>query len=163
LIHHFKRFQQSVFRFRPKTNFRPKPPTLSPKAFHSNLGLRPTPKGFTTLLAFGSNLNRRHHCQQVALAAEKAERDRADRFKDLETQAESAVKIEEAKEAAARNASLEAQDWAKKEEVALAVAQTRLEEAHAQEERQLDRMHAAEERANISRTVADSALAQLQV
>jgi hypothetical protein len=99
----------------------------------------------------------------VALAAEKAERDRADRFKDLEIQAESAVKIEEAKEAAARNASLEAQDWAKKEEVAVAVAQTRLEEAHAQEERQLDHMHAAEERANISRTVAEGALAQLQV
>jgi len=108
-------------------------------------------------------VNYTYICQQVALAAEGAERDRADRFKDLETQAENAVKIEEAKEAAAHNATQEAQTWARREEVALAVAQTRLEQAHFEQDRQRDRMHAAEERANISRTVADSAIARLKV
>ena len=101
--------------------------------------------------------------QEVALGAERAEKKRADRFKDLEMQAEVAAKLEGVKEAAARNATTEAQMWAMREENELAVAQTRLEQTHFEEQRQRDRMRSAEERANMSSTIAEAARENLAV
>jgi hypothetical protein len=66
--------------------------------------------------------------REVALANERAQRERADRFKDLEEEADSAVKVEAVKVRAAQNATAMAQIWAMREEVALGVAQTELEE-----------------------------------
>ena len=99
--------------------------------------------------------------QQEALARESAERLRADHYKELEEQAQQAVEVEGVEEAAARNATRTAEMWAMREKTALAVAETRLEEAHFNEERERDRMRSAEERANMSKSTAEAARAAL--